>query len=75
MTITKKSVTDLFVNIFFCSSITFSSFHNSELSVSVYHAFSPQKSMAKNKNVPGGLVRMFFQRFQSEFLRTEYPPA
>ena len=48
---------------------------NSELSVSVYHAFSPQKSMAKNKNVPGELVRMFFQRFQSEFLRTEYPPA
>lgn len=48
---------------------------NPELSVSVYHAFSPQKSMAKNKNVPGGLVRMFFQRFQSEFLRTEYPPA
>ena len=28
MTITKKSVTDLFVNIFFCSSITFSFFHN-----------------------------------------------
>ena len=50
-------------------------FPTSELSVSVYHAFSPQKSMAKNKNVPGGLVRMFFQRFQSEFLRTEYPPA
>ena len=48
---------------------------NPELSFPVYHAFSPQKSMAKNKNVPGGLVRMFFQRFQSEFLRTEYPPA
>ena len=32
MTITKKSVTDLFVNIFFCSSITFSFFHNSDLS-------------------------------------------
>ena len=31
-------------------------FTNSELSVSVYHAFSPQKSMAKIKNAPGGLV-------------------
>lgn len=50
-------------------------FTNSELSFSVYHAFSLQKSMAKNKNVPGELVRMFFQRFRSEFLRTEYPPA
>ena len=48
---------------------------NPELSFPVYHAFSPQESMAKTKNVPGGLVRMFFQRFQSEFLRTEYPPA
>jgi hypothetical protein len=55
--------------------VEFKNCANTELSVSVYHAFSPQKSMAKNKNVPGGLVRMFFQRFQSEFLRTEYPPA
>ena len=36
---------------------------NPELSFPVYHAFSPQKSMAKNKNVPRELVRMFFQRF------------
>ena len=55
--------------------ILYNALTNTELSVSVYHAFSPQKSMAKNKNVPGALVRMFFQRFQSEFLRTEYPPA
>ena len=47
----------------------------SELSFPVYHAFSPQESMAKTKNVPGELVRMFFQRFRSKFLRTEYPPA
>jgi len=39
--------------------VEFKNCANPELSLSVYHAFSPHKNMAKNKNVPGGLFSEF----------------